>query len=73
MPEHYLDEPYEEVAQEQTQGIKDMDFRQLKLVELAKSLPDSEVDDIILMMEEKKKFYEARIEELFAKYGIKKP
>lgn len=73
MPDHYLDEPYDDEEPEQPIGIKDMDFRQLKLVELSKALPDSEVDDIILMMEEKKKFYEARVEELFAKYGIKKP
>lgn len=73
MPQQYLDEPFEEGAPERVSGIKDMNFRQIKLVELSKSLPDSEIDDIILMMEEKKRFYEARVDELFAKYGIKKP
>lgn len=73
MPEHYLDEPYEEEPTEQSMTIKDLDFRQLKLIELSKSLPDGEVDDIIKLMEDKVKFYEERIEELFAKYGMKKP
>ncbi|EAS2833382.1 hypothetical protein AV553_20885 [Salmonella enterica] len=71
MPELYLDEPYEE---EPVSGSYfDLDFRQIKLLELAKSLPDSEVDDIIRQMEEKKRFYDQRVEEYFAKFGIKKP
>lgn len=73
MPDHYLDEPYANEEKVQSFTIKDMDFRQLKLIELSKALPDREVDDIIKIMEDKKKFYDERVEELFAKYGIKKP
>ncbi|EAW1173097.1 hypothetical protein S922_16005 [Salmonella enterica subsp. enterica] len=72
MPELYLDQPYEEDTVP-ANSLLDLDFRLLKLIELAKALPDSEVDDIITKMEEKKKFYDKRLDEYFAKFGIKKP
>ncbi|ENA9695591.1 hypothetical protein ABG299_001082 [Salmonella enterica subsp. enterica] len=72
MPELYLDQPYEEEPAP-VNPLLDLDFRLLKLIELAKALPDSEVDDIIQEMEEKKKYYDRRLEEYFAKFGIKKP
>ncbi|EPT5086553.1 hypothetical protein ACVUCS_003454 [Salmonella enterica subsp. enterica] len=72
MPELYLDQPYEEESAP-VNPLLDLDFRLLKLIELAKALPDSEVDDIIQEMEEKKKYYDRRLEEYFAKFGIKKP
>lgn len=71
MPELFLDTPYDDGKPEQS--LLDMDFRVLKLIELAKALPDSEVDDFIKQMEDKKRFYDERIEEYFAKFGIKRP
>lgn len=68
MPGGYLDEPYPEENKPST--IRDLDFRQLKLLELADDLPDSEVDEIIKLMEEKKRFYEGRAKEYLAKMGI---
>ncbi len=72
MPEMYLDEPYE-VEQTSSQTLLDLDFRLIKLLELAKALPDSEIDDFIKAMEDRKRFYDQRVEEYFAKFGIKKP
>jgi hypothetical protein len=71
MPPYYLDDPYEE--DKTGVPVVDLDFRTLKLIELAKALPDSEVDDIIKLMEDKKRFYDERVDEYFAKFGIKKP
>lgn len=68
MPAGHLDEPYPE---EPKPGFsRDFDFRQLKLLELADKLPDSEVDDIIKIMEEKAKEYELRLKEYLIKMGI---
>ena len=72
MPAMYLDEPFEDEGSAVAQ-LLDMDFRTLKMIELIKALPDSEVDEILKLMEEKKKFYDKRVEEYFAKFGIKKP
>lgn len=71
MPPMYLDEPYKD--EKESLNLLEMDYRILKLIELAKGLPDSEVDDVILLMEEKKRFYDQRVDEYFAKFGIKKP
>lgn len=71
MPELYLDQPYD--VEETSATVLDLDFRYLKMLELAKGLPDSEVDDIIELMEDKKRFYDKRVEEYFTKFGIKKP
>ncbi len=68
MPDGYLDEPYPEESKPLT--TRDFDFRQLKLIELSEGLPDSEVDEIIKLMEEKKRFYDERIKEYLIKFGI---
>ncbi|QIU88260.1 hypothetical protein [Yokenella regensburgei] len=71
MPEGYLDEPFPNSSEEpRATSIRDFDFRQLKLLELADELPDAEVDDIIKLMEEKKRFYDSRFKEYLAKFGI---
>ncbi|ECF2938629.1 hypothetical protein E2G14_07005 [Salmonella enterica subsp. enterica serovar Reading] len=71
MPEGYLDEPFS-VSQEETKAAELLrfDFRQLKLLELADELPDSDVDEIIKQMEEKKRFYDGRFREYLVKQGI---
>ncbi|WP_237929949.1 hypothetical protein [Buttiauxella sp. S19-1] len=69
MPVGYLDKPYPSEEPEHA-ATKNFDFRQLKLVELAKELPDAEVDEIIKQMEDKKRFYDERVKEYLAKFGI---
>lgn len=68
MPEGYLDEPFPE--EPKPVSARDFDFRQLKLLELADELPDAEVDEIIKLMEEKRKFYQERLKEYMVKFGI---
>ncbi|EHB3478021.1 hypothetical protein J4L45_000114 [Salmonella enterica subsp. enterica serovar Newport] len=71
MPEGYLDEPFSD-SQGETKAAELLrfDFRQLKLLELADELPDSDVDEIIKQMEEKKRFYDGRFREYLVKQGI---
>lgn len=63
MPEMFLDMPYD-VQESKTVELTD---RQRKIVDLLDSLPDDEVDEFIVKLQERKAFYDRRLRAYLAK------
>lgn len=68
MPKGFLDEPFNDESP--SPQMANLDFRKLRLLELADELPDPEVDEIIKVMEQKAKFYQDAVKEFLIKRGI---
>ncbi|ECE1929299.1 hypothetical protein V9J34_001344 [Salmonella enterica] len=70
MPDGYLDTPFEagmRVDEPVVTIPKEVTLRQKKVLDLLDGLPDDEVDEFILKLEERKAFYDKRILQLFDK------
>lgn len=64
MPEMFLDKPYD--VQESSEVVA-LTHRQRKVVDLLDALPDDEVDEFIIKLQERKAFYDRRLRDYLAK------
>ncbi|EBZ7585874.1 hypothetical protein EHB58_09575 [Salmonella enterica subsp. enterica serovar Hull] len=63
MPEKFLDKPFD-VPEDKS---VELNARQQKVIDLLDALPDDEVDDFIAKLQERKAFYDRRLQSYLAK------